>query len=178
MCLLSRLARGEPRNGAPDLFIRMQHAYSVALLHQIGTEVRIRAACHILFPCLLFPNEFPRLLAKREIIANAYDLPKKFAEKILRPYISAICKSNDFPKHRGLFAAGNVGRGIWDKGKTKPARLFCGRASSYIARAGFNIARLGFYRSAALMSATSVATSSSVVSNEVTNLISFMFSSQ
>ncbi len=171
MCLLSRLARGEPRNGAPDLFIRMQHAYSVALLYQIGTEVRIRAACHILFPCLLFQNEFPRLLAKREIIANAYNFTKKIAEKILRPYVSAICKSNDFPKHRGLFAAGNVGWGIWSKVKTKPARVFSSRA-------GFKIARLRFYRSAAFMSATSVATSSSVVSNEVTNLISLMFSSQ
>lgn len=70
------------------------------------------------------------------------------------------------------------GGGYGTKEKQNQPDFFAVGLVFYIARAGFEIARLGFYRSAALMSATSVATSSSVVSNEVTNLISFMFSSQ
>ncbi len=42
---------------------------SIALNGLTGDH--IRASYHILFPCLLFQLEFPTLLAKREIIANA-----------------------------------------------------------------------------------------------------------
>ena len=66
---LSRLARGglglEPRK-----FLRMHHAYCVCIAYDT-TGITIRVTCHILF-VLFIPNEFPRLLAKREIIANAY----------------------------------------------------------------------------------------------------------
>ena len=55
----------------PRKYIRMHHAYSVCIAH-CTSEATIRATCHILFSCFLFQIEFPTLLAKREIIANAF----------------------------------------------------------------------------------------------------------
>ena len=58
----------------PRSVIRMHHAKRacIALINwPRGLRIRIRATCHLLFPCLLFQFEFPTLLAKREIIANA-----------------------------------------------------------------------------------------------------------
>ena len=59
-----------------------------------NSETTIRATCHILLSCFLFQIEFPRLLAKREIIANAYVFTHKVLE--IQPYIGQIsnCKSN------------------------------------------------------------------------------------
>ena len=53
----------------------MHHAYIVnafALSIDWRLHIYIRTTYHILFPCLLFQIEFPTLLAKREIIANAF----------------------------------------------------------------------------------------------------------
>ena len=68
---LIAFSTGRPRNGAPE---NSKNAPRLKRVHRLSNfpEATIRATCHILFSCFLFQIEFPRLLAKREIIANAY----------------------------------------------------------------------------------------------------------
>ena len=67
---LSRLARGglgmEPRS-----LVRMHHALSVSIAKQDFRAHHIRSNPSHIILVLFIPIEFPRLLAKREIIANA-----------------------------------------------------------------------------------------------------------
>ena len=67
---LSRLARGglgmEPRS-----LVRMHHALSVSIAKQEFRAHHIRSNPSHIILVLFIPIEFPRLLAKREIIANA-----------------------------------------------------------------------------------------------------------
>ena len=74
--LLSRLARGGV-GWSPRSTIRMHHAYSVlALLYLVdkGLHTKRIYTIHLshIISVLVIPNEFPTLLAKREIIANAF----------------------------------------------------------------------------------------------------------
>ncbi len=78
--LLSRLARGGV-GWSPRSTIRMHHAYSVfALLYLVdkGLHTKRIYTSHLshIISVLVIPNEFPTLLAKREIIANAFCLLK------------------------------------------------------------------------------------------------------
>ena len=68
---LIAFSTGRPRNGAPE---NSKNAPRLKRVHRLSNfpEATIRATCHILFSCFLFQIEFPRLLAKREIIANAF----------------------------------------------------------------------------------------------------------
>ena len=68
---LIAFSTGRPRNGAPESHKNASRLMAHASLIEIA-EATIRATCHILFSCFLFQIEFPRLLAKREIIANAF----------------------------------------------------------------------------------------------------------
>ena len=66
---------GSYSNAKPTWSVDKSNACTLGVLHSYnlprGLRIRIRATCHLLFPCLLFQFEFPTLLAKREIIANA-----------------------------------------------------------------------------------------------------------
>ena len=101
---LIAFSTGRPRNGAPESSIRMHHALSRVHRCLRKPEATIRATCHILFSCFLFQIEFPRLLAKREIIANAYFLPTKFLGQLLQMRLP-VCKSNHLNGYKGI---------IWD----------------------------------------------------------------
>ena len=71
MPVLSRLARGGL--GLVPLNVhKLHHAFQTcASLNEHYRNSSLKATCHLLFLCLLYQFEFPRLLAKREIIANA-----------------------------------------------------------------------------------------------------------
>ena len=71
--LLLRSAMRQPRNGNLNQPIRMHHAYGVDAL----LNIRLIKAPHTeylitIIPCYVISNKFPRLLAEREIIANAF----------------------------------------------------------------------------------------------------------
>ena len=74
--LLLRIARGESLGitfGTP-VYLKSHHAQSV-LLHYLVEQKNhsYGSTCHLLFLCLLYQYQFPRLfLAMREIIANAF----------------------------------------------------------------------------------------------------------
>ena len=69
--LLIAFSTGRPRKCILGTLIRMHHAVSVSIAIQEFWAHHIRGnPSHIIF-VLFIPNEFPRLLAKREIIANA-----------------------------------------------------------------------------------------------------------
>ena len=70
--LLLRSAMRQPRNGNLNQPIRMHHAYGVDAL----LNIRLIKASHTeylitIIPCYVISKKFPRLLAEREIIANA-----------------------------------------------------------------------------------------------------------
>ena len=67
---LSRLARGG-LGWNPGTPIRMHHALSVSIAKQEFRAHHIRSNPSHIILVLFIPIEFPRLLAKREIIANA-----------------------------------------------------------------------------------------------------------
>ena len=67
---LSRLARGG-LGWNPRTPIRMHHALSVSIAKQEFRAHHIRSNPSHIILVLFIPIEFPRLLAKREIIANA-----------------------------------------------------------------------------------------------------------
>ena len=67
---LSRLARGG-LGWNPGNPIRMHHALSVSIAKQDFRAHHIRSNPPHIILVLFIPIEFPRLLAKREIIANA-----------------------------------------------------------------------------------------------------------
>ena len=71
--LLLRLAERWPRNGNPcksKIHSRLL-GMSIAFIDLHG-HPNVNGQSGISFRMFLFPNKFPRLLAKREIIANAY----------------------------------------------------------------------------------------------------------
>ena len=70
---LSRLARGG-LGWNPGNPIRMHHALSVSIAKQDFRAHHIRSNPSHIILVLFIPIEFPRLLAKREIIANAKNL--------------------------------------------------------------------------------------------------------
>ena len=55
-----------------------------ALLNIDGKGAPYRASCHILSLCVVISNKFPRLLAEREIIANAYVITSGFLPRFCR----------------------------------------------------------------------------------------------
>lgn len=71
--LLLRSAMRQPRNGNLNQPIRMHHAYGVDALLNIRLIKAPHTECLItIIPCYVISNKFPRLLAEREIIANAF----------------------------------------------------------------------------------------------------------
>ena len=71
--LLLRSAMRQPRNGNLNQPIRMHHAYGVDALLNIRLIKAPHTECLItIIPCYIISNKFPRLLAEREIIANAF----------------------------------------------------------------------------------------------------------
>ena len=71
--LLLRSAMRQPRNGNLKQPIRMHHAYGVDALLNIRLIKAPHTECLItIIPCYVISNKFPRLLAEREIIANAF----------------------------------------------------------------------------------------------------------
>lgn len=74
--LLLRSAMRQPRNGNLNQPIRMHHAYGVDALLNIRLIKASHTECFItIIPCYVISKKFPRLLAEREIIANAFCLP-------------------------------------------------------------------------------------------------------
>ena len=71
---LLRSAQRQPRMETPVIFTSMHHAEACALLFK-DDKAPIRVTYHILFQCVFISNKFPRLLAEREIIANAFISP-------------------------------------------------------------------------------------------------------
>ena len=81
--LLLRSAMRQPRNGNLNQPIRMHHAYGVDAL----LNIRLIKASHTeylitIIPCYVISNKFPRLLAEREIIANAFLITNDVLEMV------------------------------------------------------------------------------------------------
>ena len=81
--LLLRSAMRQPRNGNLNQPIRMHHAYSADAL----LNIRLIKASHTeylitIIPCYVISNKFPRLLAEREIIANAFLITNDVLEMV------------------------------------------------------------------------------------------------
>ena len=96
--LLLRSAMRQPRNGNLNQPIRMHHAYGVDALLNIRLIKAPHTECLVtIIPCYVISNKFPRLLAEREIIANAF----LFTDKILPPHKEAASQSYELFQERG-----------------------------------------------------------------------------
>jgi len=60
----------------------MQHAYDVSIALKMGQGGSHTSRLSHIISVLVIPIEFPRLLAKREIIANALFLRKKYRTRL------------------------------------------------------------------------------------------------
>ncbi len=66
----------------PRSHLRMQHAYDVSIALKMGQGGSHTSRLSHIISVLVIPIEFPRLLAKREIIANALFLRKKWRTRL------------------------------------------------------------------------------------------------
>ncbi|MCI6518713.1 MAG: hypothetical protein MR432_03970 [Prevotellaceae bacterium] len=77
--------------------LRKHHAYALVHLLTDGQRSPNRTTFFTIIPVTFISNKFPRLLAEREIIANAF----LFTDKILPPHKEAASQSYELFQERG-----------------------------------------------------------------------------
>ena len=96
--LLLRSAMRQPRNGN----LRQLNKNTPRLLRDALLLYKLSKASHTerlitIIPCYVISKKFPRLLAEREIIANAF----LFTDKVLPPHKEAASQSYELFQERG-----------------------------------------------------------------------------
>ena len=108
---------------------RMHYAYCVnALLYKKGKDVHTEHL-HILFLCVVISNKFPRLLAEREIIANALNHSPDFSPNQWQRYKLYLKQT----KKRASFLQNLLFRGFYKRTDLLELTISCLGAFNFLA---------------------------------------------